>query len=70
MLLLLQVDDSRKTLAHATAELRADITQEQQRHAQSGSSKPWQAPELGVFVLHNKLRPKLAEISQCIMQSR
>jgi hypoxanthine phosphoribosyltransferase len=78
----LQVDDSRKTLAHAVAEIQADIAAERSAFLQTAdssgsngtgigsSSSSWVEPELGIFVLHNKLRPKLAELPEEIMQSR
>jgi hypoxanthine phosphoribosyltransferase len=80
----LQVDDSRKTLAHAVAELHADIAAEREAFLQTadssgangssngsnGSSSSWVEPELGIFVLHNKLRPKLAELPEEIMHNR
>lgn len=84
------MDDSRKTLAHAVAELQADIAAERAQHQQQqdnghsassangaasngnagsgSSSSSWAEPELGVFVLHNKLRPKLAELPPAIME--
>jgi hypothetical protein len=36
----------------------------------SSSSSSWVEPELGIFVLHNKLRPKLADLPEEIMQKR
>jgi hypoxanthine phosphoribosyltransferase len=78
----LQVDDSRKTLAHAVAELHADIAAEREAFLRtadssgangsngSSSSSSWVEPELGIFVLHNKLRPKLADLPDDIMHKR
>lgn len=66
----LQVDDSRKTLAHAVSELEQDIEAERLQHKKSNPGQPWHAPELGVFVLHNKLRPKLAGLPDHVMNSR
>jgi hypothetical protein len=34
------------------------------------SSSSWVEPELGIFVLHNKLRPKLSDLPEEIMQKR
>jgi hypoxanthine phosphoribosyltransferase len=81
-----QVDDSRKTLAHAVAELQADIAAERaafRKQAAASSSigdgacngsssgeAAWVEPQLGVFVLHNKLRPKLAELPESLMHCR
>eukprot|EP00878_Enallax_costatus_P024787 GHUV01026474.1.p1 GENE.GHUV01026474.1~~GHUV01026474.1.p1 ORF type:complete len:248 (+),score=73.76 GHUV01026474.1:917-1660(+) len=70
ILLVDEVDDSRKTLAHAVSELEQDIEAERLQQKQSNPGQHWQAPELGVFVLHNKLRPKLAELPSYIMNAR
>ncbi|KAF8063722.1 XPT1 [Scenedesmus sp. PABB004] len=69
ILIVDEVDDSRKTLAHALAELEADVAAERAAHEGAGGA-PWAAPELGVFVLHNKQRPKLASLPEHIMRSR
>jgi hypoxanthine phosphoribosyltransferase len=67
-----QVDDSRRTLACAVSELEADIERERAQHeATSGpGSSPWQAPQLGVFVVHNKQREKRAALPADLMQHR
>lgn len=70
LLLLRQVDDSRKTLACAVTELQRDILHEQQQHAQAHPDKPWAAPQLGVFVVHNKQRAKLAQLPEELMENR
>lgn len=66
----MQVDDSRKTLAHAVSELESDVEAEMRQHNKLYPGQPWHAPELGVFVLHNKLRPKLADLPQHISHGR
>ncbi|WIA14464.1 hypothetical protein OEZ85_002989 [Tetradesmus obliquus] len=78
ILIVDEVDDSRKTLAHAVAELQADIAAERtafklaaaENRSSSSSSSSWQEPQLGVFVLHNKLRPKLAALPEELMRGR
>jgi hypoxanthine phosphoribosyltransferase len=65
-----QVDDSRKTLSCAVTELLRDIQQEQQQHMRTQPDQPWVAPELGVFVVHNKQRPKLAQLPEDLMKDR
>jgi hypoxanthine phosphoribosyltransferase len=95
ILIVDEVDDTRKTLAYAVEELLKDI--EAERHqweaanavprthtppqpSCSGSSSPlqelqaeeaqeWQAPRLGVFVVHNKLKQKKAELPEWLMKS-
>jgi hypothetical protein len=66
----LQVDDSRKTLSCAVTELLKDIQLEQQQHEQEHPGRPWAAPDLGIFVVHNKQRKKLAQLPDSIMQNR
>jgi hypothetical protein len=67
---LLQVDDSRKTLACAVTELLQDIQLEQQQHEHAHPDMPWAAPDLGIFVVHNKQRKKLGQLPDSIMQNR
>jgi hypothetical protein len=65
-----QVDDSRKTLSCAVTELQKDIEQERQQHEAAHPDTPWDAPEIGVFVVHNKQRMKLAQLPESIMRNR
>ena len=58
----LQVDDSRATLAYATRELLADIAAEEGALAAQG--RPVPPTRLGVFVLHNKQRPKAGALPE------
>ena len=51
-------------------ELLSDIRQEQQQHQQVAPDQPWVQPELGVFVVHNKQRPKLAQLPDDILRDR
>ncbi|KAI9248090.1 phosphoribosyltransferase-like protein [Sporodiniella umbellata] len=55
ILIVDEVDDTRQTLAFAVRELQKDIEQEEIRHGLApGASNT----RLGIFVLHNKLKPK------------
>lgn len=65
-----QVDDSRKTLSCAVTELLRDIEQERQQHEAAHPHTPWDAPDLGVFVVHNKQRTKLAQLPDSVMKDR
>ncbi|KAI3429617.1 hypothetical protein D9Q98_005703 [Chlorella vulgaris] len=56
LLVVDEVDDSRETLCYATRELLADIAQQEAALAAVGQPVP--PTHLGVFVIHNKLRPK------------
>jgi hypoxanthine phosphoribosyltransferase len=61
-----EVDDTRRTLAYAVQQLRADIDAERRAHAAASASSspslPWVEPRLGVYVLHNKAKAKSAEL--------
>jgi hypothetical protein len=70
LLIVDEVDDSRKTLSCAVTELLKDIQLEQQQHEQEHPGRPWAAPDLGIFVVHNKQRKKLAQLPDSIMQNR
>jgi hypoxanthine phosphoribosyltransferase len=117
ILIVDEVDDTRKTLAYAVEELMKDIAAERAdflaaatsskappagpvtpgglANAQDGSQQTmdgaaaaaalaaaseqevaaaaaaagWQEPQLGVFVVHNKLKPKLRELPEWLMSS-
>jgi hypoxanthine phosphoribosyltransferase len=56
ILLVDEVDDSRETLGFAVRELLADIAAQEAALATAGQPVP--PTHLGVFVIHNKLRPK------------
>lgn len=68
ILIVDEVDDSRKTLAACIATLQADI--DAQRAAARSSGAEWEEPDVGIFVLAYKRRPKLAELPADIMASR
>lgn len=66
ILIVDEVDDTRKTLSYAVAELAKDI--EHQRVAyeakKAEGDAEWEAPKLGVFVVHNKLKDKSGQLPQ------
>ncbi|KAM5533856.1 hypothetical protein V8D89_012519 [Ganoderma adspersum] len=56
-----EVDDSRKTLHYAVSELQADV--ERALEALPESERDAKRAKFAIFVVHNKLKPKLAELS-------
>ncbi|KAI9250171.1 phosphoribosyltransferase-like protein [Phascolomyces articulosus] len=66
ILIVDEVDDTRQTLAFAVRELLNDIrAEEEKKGLQPGESNT----EIGVFVLHNKLKPKKRELPEEIMKN-
>ncbi|KAI8379366.1 phosphoribosyltransferase-like protein [Radiomyces spectabilis] len=65
ILIVDEVDDTRQTLAFAVEELLKDIEAEEIRH---GMKKGESKTEMGVFVLHNKDKPKKRELPPKIME--
>ncbi|PIA13323.1 hypoxanthine guanine phosphoribosyltransferase [Coemansia reversa NRRL 1564] len=64
ILIVDEVDDSRKTLVYAVSELQKDILkQEEQAGIAPGSSNT----EIGIFVVYNKEKPKGENLSSEIM---
>ncbi|PSC67918.1 xanthine phosphoribosyltransferase 1 [Micractinium conductrix] len=57
-----EVDDSRATLAYAVRELQADVVEEEAALAAVGAPVP--ETHLGVYVIHNKLRPKVGSLPE------
>ncbi|EMD39059.1 hypothetical protein CERSUDRAFT_63970 [Gelatoporia subvermispora B] len=55
-----EVDDSRKTLHYAVSELQKDV--ERDLASLPESEREAQRTKFAVFVVHNKLKPKLAEL--------
>ncbi|KIK95668.1 hypothetical protein PAXRUDRAFT_826784 [Paxillus rubicundulus Ve08.2h10] len=55
-----EVDDSRKTLQYALSELEKDVELELQ--ALPESEREANRTEFAIFVVHNKLKPKLGEL--------
>ncbi|CAO3593615.1 unnamed protein product [Absidia cylindrospora] len=65
ILIVDEVDDSRMTMAYAVKEIQKEILAEEQRQGlQPGTS----GTTLGVFVLHNKEKPKKRELPDEIMK--
>lgn len=62
---LLQVDDTRRTLGYAVAELQSDAEKERAAFAQRG--EPWTPPRIGVCVVQNKLKPKAGKLPQDLL---
>ncbi|KAK0488801.1 hypothetical protein IW261DRAFT_1441593 [Armillaria novae-zelandiae] len=57
-----EVDDTRKTLHYALSELQKDVDNELASYPASEREALRAATQFGVFVVHNKLKPKLAEL--------
>ncbi|KAK0238735.1 hypothetical protein EDD85DRAFT_827946 [Armillaria nabsnona] len=57
-----EVDDTRKTLHYALSELQKDVDKELASYPESERDALRAATQFGVFVVHNKLKPKLAEL--------
>ncbi|OBZ73770.1 putative mitochondrial carrier C8C9.12c [Grifola frondosa] len=55
-----EVDDSRKTLHYAISELQKDVERELEKLPES--ERDAKRTKFAVFVVHNKLKPKLAEL--------
>ncbi|GAA5797208.1 hypothetical protein HPULCUR_002588 [Helicostylum pulchrum] len=66
ILIVDEVDDTRTTLAYAVEELKKDVEAEEiRRGMKPGESKT----TFGVFVLHNKIKPKKRELTEDIMKN-
>ncbi|EPQ56452.1 PRTase-like protein [Gloeophyllum trabeum ATCC 11539] len=59
-----EVDDSRKTLHYAVSELKKDVDRELEKLPTSEREALAAKTEFAVFVVHNKLKPKLAELPE------
>jgi len=57
-----EVDDTRKTLQYALSELQKDVEEELLSYPESERGALRSATQFGIFVVHNKLKPKLAEL--------
>ncbi|KAF9320415.1 hypoxanthine-guanine phosphoribosyltransferase [Podila horticola] len=68
ILIVDEVDDTRRTLAYAVRELAKDLELESQKLRAQGKEVP--ETKIGVFVLHNKLKEKREELPKEIMDSR
>lgn len=65
ILIVDEVDESRRTLSYAVQELIKDI--DRQRQWAKDKAKEWIEPRLGVFVVHNKSVKKQAQLPDQIM---
>ncbi|GAA5877198.1 hypothetical protein JCM16303_006199 [Sporobolomyces ruberrimus] len=61
ILIVDEVDDSRTTLGYAVAELKKDIAQQYERLTPEQKTH-FPKTELAIFVVHNKLKEKLADL--------
>ncbi|KAG7444278.1 PRTase-like protein [Guyanagaster necrorhizus] len=61
-----EVDDTRKTLHYALSELQKDVDKELASYPESERDALRAATRFGVFVVHNKIKPKLAELPASI----
>ncbi|KAF9389156.1 hypoxanthine-guanine phosphoribosyltransferase [Podila verticillata] len=68
ILIVDEVDDTRRTLAYAVRELTKDLELESQKLRAQGKEVP--ETKIGIFVLHNKLKEKREELPKEIMNSR
>ncbi|KAJ2919502.1 hypothetical protein MD484_g933, partial [Candolleomyces efflorescens] len=57
-----EVDDTRKTLHYAVSELQKDVEKELLNYPESERAALREATKFGVFVVHNKKKPKLQEL--------
>ncbi|KAG1664690.1 hypothetical protein FOA52_006665 [Chlamydomonas sp. UWO 241] len=62
------VDNTRATLATFIEGLQVRIDAE--KAAKQGSGAAWDAPQIGVFVLHNKRKPKASDLPEEVMNGR
>ncbi|KAG0369969.1 xanthine-guanine phosphoribosyl transferase [Gamsiella multidivaricata] len=68
ILIVDEVDDTRRTLAYAVRELTKDLEKESAKLLEQGKEVP--VTKIGVFVLHNKLKEKREQLPEEIMQGR
>ncbi|KNZ76148.1 Xanthine phosphoribosyltransferase 1 [Termitomyces sp. J132] len=66
VLIVDEVDDTRKTLGYALTELRKDVEEELTDHPESERETLRAATKFAIFVVHNKAKPKLAELPEGI----
>ncbi|KAG5722159.1 Xanthine phosphoribosyltransferase 1 [Termitomyces sp. T112] len=66
VLIVDEVDDTRKTLGYALTELRKDVEEELTNHPESERETLRAATKFAIFVVHNKAKPKLAELPEGI----
>ncbi|KAF9359056.1 hypoxanthine-guanine phosphoribosyltransferase [Mortierella sp. NVP85] len=68
ILIVDEVDDTRRTLAYAVNELTKDLKKEELKLKEQGREVP--ETKIGIFVLHNKLKPKRENLPDEIMDGR
>ncbi|KAF9917046.1 hypoxanthine-guanine phosphoribosyltransferase [Lobosporangium transversale] len=68
ILIVDEVDDTRRTLAYAVRELTKDLELESEKLRKQGKEVP--ETKIGIFVLHNKLKKKREELPKEIMEGR
>ncbi|KAF9123983.1 hypoxanthine-guanine phosphoribosyltransferase [Mortierella sp. 14UC] len=68
ILIVDEVDDTRRTLAYAVRELTKDLEIESEKLRAQGKEVP--ETKIGVFVLHNKLKEKREQLPEEIMNGR
>ncbi|KIK60302.1 hypothetical protein GYMLUDRAFT_43599 [Collybiopsis luxurians FD-317 M1] len=66
VLIVDEVDDTRKTLSYALTELRNDVEAELLNRPEAEREALRAATRFGIFVVHNKNKPKLAELPEGI----
>ncbi|KAF9078088.1 phosphoribosyltransferase-like protein [Rhodocollybia butyracea] len=64
VLIVDEVDDTRKTLSYALTELKNDIEAELLTRPEADREALRAATRFGIFVVHNKNKPKLAELPE------
>ncbi|KAJ3841344.1 hypothetical protein F5878DRAFT_610544 [Lentinula raphanica] len=62
VLIVDEVDDTRKTLSFALTELQKDVENELLKHPEGDLEALRASTKFGIFVVHNKNKPKLAEL--------
>ncbi|KAH7034341.1 phosphoribosyltransferase-like protein [Linnemannia elongata] len=68
ILIVDEVDDTRRTLAYAVRELTKDLEIESEKLRAQGKEVP--ETKIGIFVLHNKLKEKREQLPDEIMNGR
>ncbi|GIL59257.1 hypothetical protein Vafri_14175 [Volvox africanus] len=71
ILIVDEVDDTRKTLSYAVSELSKDVEKQRQEYeARRKEGDPeWASPRLGVFVVHNKIKTKSGVLPDEVMET-
>ncbi|KAJ3745550.1 hypothetical protein DFH05DRAFT_1395815 [Lentinula detonsa] len=64
VLIVDEVDDTRKTLSYALTELKRDVETELLNRPEADRDALRASTKFGIFVVHNKNKPKLAELPE------